>query len=140
MLNGGFNLEMFYKQLEATKKMGPISKVAEMLGMKAQLPKEVLDMTGEKLDGFKVIMDSMTPQEKREPDLLNKNRILRIAKGSGKKEADVRELIKQYKQMQKMFKKFKGLDEKKLKSEKGFDPNKLMQMFGKKKKKKFRLK
>lgn len=133
LLKGEFNLDTFYKQLEATKKMGPLNKVAEMLGMKMQMPKEMLEMTEGKLDGFKVIMDSMTKQEKEDPDTLNRNRILRIAKGCGKNEAEVRELIKQFKQMQKMFKKFGKIDEKKLQKG-GFDPNKLMQMFGKKKK------
>ncbi len=140
LMKGEFNLDTFYKQLKATKKMGSLSKVSEMLGLKMQVPKEMLDMTEEKLDGFKVIMDSMTIQEKRQPDVLNRNRILRIAKGCGKKEADVRELIKSYKQMAGMFKKFKNIDEKSLqKKDGGIDMQKLAGMFGKKKKKKFRL-
>ena len=140
LMQGEFNLDTFYKQLKATKKMGSLSKVSEMLGLKMQVPKEMIDMTEEKLDGFKVIMDSMTIQEKRQPDVLNRNRILRIAKGSGKKEADVRELIKSYKQMAGMFKRFKNIDEKSLqKKDGGIDMQKLAGMFGKKKKKKFRI-
>ena len=134
LLKGEFNLETFYKQLAATRKMGPMTKVAEMLGMKMQLPKEMLDMTEGKLDGFKVIMDSMTKEEKLNPDKLNKSRIIRIAKGAGKKEADVRELIKQFKQMGKVFKKFRNIDEKALQKKGGLDMNKLASMFGRKKK------
>jgi len=142
LLKGEFNLDVFYKQLEASRKMGPLNKVAEMMGLKMQLPKEVLEMTEEKLDGFKVIMDSMTREEKENPGVLNKSRILRIAKGSGKSEANVRELIKQFKQMQRVFKKFRKLDEKKLEKMaakgKGLDLAGMMKGFGfgKKKKKK----
>lgn len=139
ILKGEFNLETFYKQLKATRKMGSLSKVAEMLGMKMQVPKEMLDLTEEKLDGFKVIMDSMTRQEKVNPGILNKSRLQRIAKGSGKKEADVRELIKSYKQMASVFKKFRHIDEKSLQKKGGLDMQKLAGMFGKKKKKKFRV-
>jgi len=134
LMKGEFNLDVFYKQLEATKKMGPLDKVAEMLGMKMQLPKEMLEMTEEKLHGFKVIMDSMTKEEKHDPEKINKSRIERIAKGSGKTEKDVRELLKQFKQMQKMFKKFSRFDEKKLermsKKGQGMDLAGIMKGFG----------
>ncbi len=136
LMKGEFNLDTFYKQLKATKKMGSLSKVAEMLGLKMQMPQEMLDMTEGKLDGFKVMMDSMTKEEKLNPDVLNKSRILRIAKGAGKKEADVRELIKSYKQMSTVFKRFRNIDEASLKKKGGLDMGKLAGMFGKRKKKK----
>jgi len=142
IMQGEFNLETFYQQLKATKKMGSIGKIAEMLGMKMQLPKEMLETTEEKLEGFKVMMDSMTKQEKKNPDLLNHKRIERVAKGSGKTENQVRELLKQFKQMQKVFKKFKGLDEEKLeKMQKNgkMDIGKVLQGFGPKKKQKFKI-
>ncbi|MDD5163788.1 MAG: signal recognition particle receptor subunit alpha [Candidatus ainarchaeum sp.] len=142
ILQGAFNLETFYQQLKATKKMGSIGKIAEMLGMKMQVPKEILETTEEKLDSFKIIMDSMTKQEKTNPDLLNHKRIERVSKGSGKTESQVRELLKQFKQMQKVFKKFKGLDEAKLeKMQKNgkLDFGKLLQGFGPKKKQKFKI-
>ncbi len=139
LLKGEFNLDVFYKQLKAARKLGPMTKVAEMLGVQMQLPKEMLEMTEEKLDGFKVLMDSMTREEKLNPDLLNKSRMLRIAKGSGKNEKDVRELLKAYKQMSAVFKKFRKLDEKALQKKGGLDMQKLAQMFGRKKKKKFRV-
>ncbi|MBN2067154.1 MAG: signal recognition particle protein [Candidatus Diapherotrites archaeon] len=139
LLKGEFNLDTFYKQLKATRKMGPLTKVAEMLGMKMQMPKEMLEMTEEKLDGFKVMMDSMTKEEKLSPDTMNRSRIQRIAKGSGTSENQVRELLKAYKQMSNVFKKFRKLDEKALQKKGGLDMQKLAQMFGKKKKKKFRI-
>jgi signal recognition particle subunit SRP54 len=136
LLKGEFTLQAFCEQLKAARKMGPLGKVMDMMGLKAQLPKEMLELGEEKLEGFKIIMDSMTKAEKQNPDIINSNRIARIAKGAGKTQEQVRELLKQFKQMKKAFKKLKDLDETKL--EKGFDMGKLAQMFGKKKKLKIR--
>jgi signal recognition particle subunit SRP54 len=136
LLKGEFNLHTFYAQLMAARKMGPLKKVAEMLGLSMQVPKEQLELGEEKLESFKVIMDSMTKQEMRDPEILNKSRIKRIALGSGKKEEEVRELLKHFKQMKKVFKKFKKIGEMKELDEKKL--NKLMQKFAKKKKFKIR--
>lgn len=143
MLSGNFNLKMFYQQLEATKKMGPLNKVAEMLGMSMKLPKEMLEVGQEKMDSFKIIIDSMTEYEREYPETLNSSRIERIAKGSGTNVRDVRDLIKQFKQMKKMFKKFKGVakSEKAMKNFGQKDLGKMVQeMQGRKAAKKFRLK
>ena len=113
MMKGNFNLRMFYEQLKATKKMGPLNKVAEMMGLSVKLPKEMLEAGQEKMETFKIIIDSMTEQERIEPEVLNRGRVERIARGAGVKVEDVRELIKQYKQMKKMFKKFKNIQSEK---------------------------
>lgn len=136
IMEKGFTLETFYAQLKAAKKMGPLNKVLEMAGFSQSLPKEAMELGEEKLDGFKVILDSMTKQEKRDPKTLNKSRIERIAKGSGKKEEEVRELLKNYKNMEKMFKQFSGLNEEKIK--KGGLSGFLKKFSGKKKKLKIR--
>lgn len=122
LLTGEYNLKTFYRQLEATRKMGPLKKVFEMLGM-GGLPQEMLDTSEEKLAKYKFIIDSMTPDERENPDVINSSRIKRIAKGSGASEQDVRDLIKQFsagkkmisklkkgkmKNMQQMMKKFQG--------------------------------
>jgi signal recognition particle subunit SRP54 len=142
MLKGNFNFRIFYEQLKATKKIGPLNKIAEMLGLSVKMPKEMLEMGEEKLDGFKIIIDSMTEAERLDPELLNRTRVERIAKGSGKKVEEVRELIKQFKNMKKMFKKFKGFaNENTMKKMGERDLAKMMQqMQGKKAMKKFRLK
>jgi len=128
LLEKDFNLLVFQKQLKATKQMGPLGKVAEMLGLKASMPSEALELSEQKLKDFEVVMQSMTKKELMDPDLLNKSRIERIAKGSGKKEENIRELIKHYKRMKKMFKSFKelgkGLKEKELEK---MDMGKIMQ-------------
>jgi signal recognition particle subunit SRP54 len=68
------------------------------------LPDEQMRVGEEKLKRFKVIMQSMTPQELEDPKILNASRIKRVARGSGTSEADVKELLKQYELMRKFIK------------------------------------
>ncbi len=107
ILKGKFTLKTFYKQLEATQKMGSLQKIAEMLGL-VQVPREVLEESEKKLKVYKVIMDSMTKEELENPEIINKSRMERIAKGSGRTIQEVRELIRQYEAAKKMIKKMKG--------------------------------
>ncbi|MBD3262764.1 signal recognition particle protein [Candidatus Woesearchaeota archaeon] len=106
MLKGDFTLQDLFDQMEAMKKMGPLSQVANMIpgmGM-AKLPKGFMGTQEEKLKVWKHIMLSMTPEEKNNPDIIKPSRIERIAKGSGRSMQEVRELLKQYKQMKKVMK------------------------------------
>ena len=108
-LTGRFTLADMYEQLESIRKMGPLQKVLSMLpGMSYSLPKEQFDVAEKKLDRWKVIIDSMRPDEREDPRILNASRIRRIARGSGNEEAEVRELIKQFNTMKKMFKSLRG--------------------------------
>ncbi len=106
ILTGDYNLKTFYKQMEATKKMGPLKKVFEMMGM-GSLPQEMVDTSEEKLGKFKYIIDSMTVEERENPDMINASRIKRIANGSGASEQDVKDLIKQFNAGKKMIQKMK---------------------------------
>jgi len=109
MMSGHFNLQDMYDQFEAMAKMGPLQKIIGMIpGFSYQLPKDEMDKAEGRLDRFKVIIRSMTPEEKDDPKLLNQSRIRRIARGSGTTEADVKELLKQFDQMKKMLKSMKG--------------------------------
>ncbi len=109
-LKGEFTLIDLYQQMEAMKKMGPISKIMEMVPGMSQLhlPKELIDVQESKLKRWKFAMDSMTKEELEDPEILSSTRIERIAKGSGVSSSEVRELVKQYKQSKKMVKMFKG--------------------------------
>jgi signal recognition particle subunit SRP54 len=116
VLSGEFNLVDLYEQMQAMRKMGPLSKVMGMLpGMgQMQLPKEALEGQEQKLQQWKYIMDSMTKDELSHPEeTLSPARIERIASGSGQDQTDVRALIKQYKQSKKMVKMFKGMQSEK---------------------------
>jgi signal recognition particle subunit SRP54 len=109
MLSGKFNLQDMYDQFEAMRKMGPIQKIISMVpGFNYQLPESELENAEERLDRWKVIIQSMTVEEKEDPHIINASRIRRIARGSGTKESEIRELIKQYDAMRKMLKQLKG--------------------------------
>lgn len=105
LLAGKLTLKDVYDQLEALSKMGPLKKVMQMLpGVGVSIPDEQFRIGEEKLKKFKVIMQSMTPEELENPRILNASRIKRIARGSGTSEADVKELLKQYELVQKLIK------------------------------------
>ncbi|MBL9205724.1 MAG: signal recognition particle protein [Opitutaceae bacterium] len=107
-----FNLEDFLAQMQQIKKLGSMESI---LGM---MP----GMNGVKLEGdaeksmarTEAIIYSMTKQERRKPEILNGNRRLRIANGAGVKVVEVNQLLKQFQQMQKMMRMFKGGGSKKL--------------------------
>ena len=109
-LKGEFNMIDLYEQMKAMKKMGPLSKIAELIpGMgQIKMPKEALDVQQEKLENWKFIMDSCSKEELENPEIISGNRMERIAKGSGRSVKEVRELVKQYKQAKKMIKMFSG--------------------------------
>ena len=110
-LKGEFNLLDLYEQMEAMKKMGPISKVMEMIpGMsQLKLPKDALQVQESKLKKWRYALDSFTKEELEEPDeLMSAERIERVAKGAGITSGEVRDLLKQYKTVKKMMKMMKG--------------------------------
>jgi len=109
MLSGKFTLQDMYDQFEAMKSLGPLQKVLGMIpGLGYQLPTEVVENAEERLEAWKVIINSMTPEERENPRLLNRSRIQRVARGSGRQDQEVRELIKQYNLMRKMLRQMKG--------------------------------
>ncbi len=138
MLSGEFSLEAFYSQMKAARKMGPLGKVMDMMGMGSQVPKEMAEMGEQKLDKFGYMIDSMTALERKNSEVLNKSRIARIARGSGVTQEEVRELLKNHKKMKKVLRKIGGIDEDKLKEGNGLNMQKLQKMFAKKKKFKIR--
>jgi signal recognition particle subunit SRP54 len=109
-LKGEFNLLDLYDQMQAMNKMGPLSKVMELVpGMgQLKLPKNALQVQEGKLKKWKYIMNSCTKKELEGPDIISGERMERIANGSGTKVKEVRELVKQYRQAKKMMKMFKG--------------------------------
>ena len=102
-----FDLQDFLDQLRAVQKMGPLGQVLEMIpGMKARMGDQELDEGH--IKGVEAIVLSMTPRERREPDVLNASRRRRIATGSGTSVQEVNQLLNQFRQMQKMMKQFAG--------------------------------
>jgi signal recognition particle subunit SRP54 len=115
-LKGEFSLIDLYQQMQAMKKMGPLSKVMELLpGMgQLQLPKDMINVQQEKLEKWKFAMDSMTREELEDPEIITIDRVERISKGSGIDSLEVRALLKQHKQSKKLMKMFKGKDPEKM--------------------------
>ena len=113
MMSGRFTLNDMYKQMEMMSKVGTIDKLMSFLptgmfgGMGAMGKAQKLEMQSN-LDRFQVIMDSMTTFEKNEPAKVKAERIRRIARGSGVREKDVRELIAQWGRSRKMMKGMSG--------------------------------
>ena len=109
LMSGDFTLEDFSKQLRQLRKMGPIAQIMEMLpGGMGQMARQVNPQDAEnQLKFTEAIINSMTPQERRNPDILNASRRRRIAHGSGTEVQEVNRLIKQFRDAQKMFKTLK---------------------------------
>ena len=112
MMSGRFTLNDMYTQMEMMSKVGTVDKLMSfmptgMFGM-GNMSKAQKEETQRNLDLFRVIMDSMTSDEKNEPNSLKVDRIRRIARGSGVTEKDVRRLIGQWKRSKKMMKGMTG--------------------------------
>jgi signal recognition particle subunit SRP54 len=102
---GSFTLEDFLEQMQQVKKMGPIQN---LVGMLPGIPKELknAEIDDKEIGRIEAIIRSMTPEERREPQLMNGSRRLRVANGSGTTTNEVNQLLKQFKDMQKMMRMF----------------------------------
>ena len=106
MMTGEFTLEDFASQLRQLRKMGPLGQIMEMLpGGMGQMARQISPQDAEsQMKMTEAIINSMTIQERRKPDVLNASRRRRIAAGSGTQVQDVNRLIKQYREAQRLFK------------------------------------
>jgi len=103
LMEGEFTLDDFLEQMQALKKMGPLGN---LMGMMPGMPKELkgAEIGDDQLKPIEAIIRSMTPLERRKPELINGSRRTRIATGSGTTVGDVNRLVKQFGEMQKMMK------------------------------------
>jgi signal recognition particle subunit SRP54 len=105
LVSGSFTLEDFAVQLKEVRKMGPIGQLMGMIpgmsGPKMQIDEQAAE---QQMKRTEAIISSMTPRERRHPDVLNGSRKRRIAAGSGAQVYEVNQLIKQFKDMQKLMK------------------------------------
>jgi len=105
---GAFDLEDFLASMKQMRQLGPISQILGMLPGMGQLAK-ASDLVGEKeLQRVEAIILSMTPKERRNPDIIKVSRRVRIANGSGTSEQQVSALLKNFQQMQRVMKQFGG--------------------------------
>lgn len=124
MQRAEFNFEDFLQQMQAMKKMGPLGGIMKMLpGMNNM---QVGDKEEKKLKQSEALIQSMTPQERRNPNILNGSRRTRIARGAGLPVKDLNALIKQFQQMKKMMRMMKGSKGRKMMKQmqqSGMDPS-----------------
>jgi signal recognition particle subunit SRP54 len=112
MMQGEFTLEMFMNSQKMMKKMGGMNDLMKMMGMGGMLglnseQQAEIAQHGEKmLNLYEVAYNSMTPGERRKPEIINVQRRRRIAKGSGLQEAQVVQMLKEFEQMRQMFSQF----------------------------------
>lgn len=111
MRSASFGLDDFLEQLEQVKKMGPLSRVLEMvpgIGKLAQSSDVKDALEGDQMSRITAMILSMTPNERAHPELIDGSRRKRIAAGSGTTPRDVNQLLKQFRDMRKMMKAFAG--------------------------------
>lgn len=102
----GFNLADFKEQLQQMRNMGGFGGVMDKLPGMGNMAAAANQVDESQMVRLEAIIDSMTPKERINPDIINGSRKRRIATGSGTQIQDVNRLLKQFKQMQKMMKKF----------------------------------
>lgn len=109
LMSGEFNLDDFLSQMQQVKKLGPLGQILEMVPGMGQLAKDV-DMNDAEKDMKRIeaIIQSMTPYERRNPKIIKRSRKLRIAAGSGTSVQQINELLKQFREMQKMMKQLRS--------------------------------
>jgi signal recognition particle subunit SRP54 len=115
-----FDLEDFLQQIQSVKKMGSLSQIMEMIPGMNQLGKRMpADFDDNQVKRVEAIIQSMTPEERHRPEILNGSRRRRIARGSGTSPQDINQLMNQFRQTQKLMRQFS----------RGRNPKGLMNLF-----------
>lgn len=104
IIKGDFDIEDFYSQIEGMQKMGSMSQMIEMAGLGKLAGKADIGKQEEKMKKWRYMIQSMTREERANPEIINSSRMRRIAKGSGCTESEVRDLVASYSKVKKMMK------------------------------------
>jgi len=106
--SGKFDLEDFLDQLNQIKKLGPLENLIKMIPGASKMGLGNININPKDMAHIEAIIQSMTPYERRNPDILKASRKVRIAKGSGRSVEEVNRLLKQFDQMKLMMKNMKN--------------------------------
>jgi signal recognition particle subunit SRP54 len=110
LMEGNFDLEDFLNQIQSIKKMGPLTQLLEMIpGIGSALREQNVQLDDDAYKQVEAIIRSMTPYERRNPEVIRGSRRRRIAAGSGTTTEDVTDLLKQFRDMQKMMAQLGGM-------------------------------
>jgi signal recognition particle subunit SRP54 len=107
LMSGKMTIEDFYAQMESASKMG-FRNIIENLGISGMVKEDKLDEMETRMEKWRFIIQSMTKQERKDPDVINESRRKRIARGSGLSEGEIKEMIKQYNTSKSFMKQNKG--------------------------------
>jgi signal recognition particle subunit SRP54 len=108
VMSGKMSIEDFYAQMENVGKMGFRNIMESLPGLSNLVKDDQLDVLQNKMEKWRFIIQSMTKEEKNNPDRINDSRRKRIARGSGVMEHDVKDLIKNFNNSKSMMKQAKG--------------------------------
>lgn len=108
VLSGKMTIEDFYAQMEQVGKMGFRNVLDSMPGLSGMVKEDQLDAMQERMEKWRFIIQSMTAEEKKDPDVINESRRKRIARGSGMPESEIKHMITQYNNSKAMMKQSKG--------------------------------
>jgi signal recognition particle subunit SRP54 len=108
LLSGKMTIEDFYAQMENVGRMGIRNVIDNLPGMSGMVKEEQLDALEAKMEKWRFIIQSMTKDEKKNPEIINESRRKRVARGSGLTEHEVKELVKQYNSSKTLMKQSKG--------------------------------
>ena len=104
MTKGNFDLEDFLNQLKQIKKLGPLENLLKLLPGAKKMGLNNIKVDPKKMAHTEAIILSMTPYERKHPEILKASRKQRIAKGSGTSVTEVNQLLNQFEEMKKMMK------------------------------------
>ena len=104
MKKGKFDLEDFLVQFKQIKKLGPLENLIKMIPGASKMGLNNIKINPKDIAHIEAIIQSMTPEERRNPDILKASRKRRIASGSGRSVEEVNRLLKQFDQMKVMMK------------------------------------
>jgi signal recognition particle subunit SRP54 len=107
LMSGKMTIEDFYAQMESASKMG-FRNIIENLGMSGMVKEDKLDEMQMKMEKWRFIIQSMTNEERKDPDVINESRRKRISRGCGLPEGEIKEMIKQYNTSKNFMKHNKG--------------------------------
>ena len=109
MMSGKLTMDDFLLQFEQVNKMGSLKKILDLIpGVSGNMRTEDLEKAEKDMKNWKSIIQSMEKKERETPEMLNASRIRRVARGSGRSEKEVRELITKFKQTKSLMKTSKG--------------------------------
>lgn len=108
VMSGKMTIEDFYTQMDSVKKMGIKNVIDSLPGLSGMVKEDQLDAMEVRMEKWRFIIQSMTKEEKKDPDLINESRRKRIARGSGQPESEIKTMIKQYNDSKDFMKHNKG--------------------------------